>query len=248
MEKIDLKRLPRHIAIIMDGNGRWAAQHTLGRASGHKKGADAVRTVVKTCREIGIGYLTLYAFSVENWLRPAEEVSVLMKLLEEYLNSELASMIENDIRINIIGDLEELRPSIRKALKEAMTKTAHCRTMVLTIALSYGGRDEIVMAVRKIAADVTRGKIVLAEISKELLSTYLYTATLPDPDLLIRTSGEYRLSNFLLWQSAYTEFYFTDVLWPDFQKKDLIAAIAEFQKRERRFGLTSDQVREEMKG
>jgi undecaprenyl diphosphate synthase len=238
----DLKKFPRHIAIIMDGNGRWAAKHMLGRITGHQKGAQAVRSVVTACREIGIQYLTLYALSVENLFRPSDEVSALMSLLENYLRSELPELLKNDIRLMSIGHIETLRASVRKILEDAIEKTAKNKGMVLNLALSYGSRDEIIDATRKLLADCQAGVIQLNDLSKELFSGYLYTAGIPDPDLLIRTSGEYRLSNFLLWQSAYTELYFTNVLWPDFRKKDLMAAIADFQGRERRFGLTSDQI------
>ena len=239
---MNLNKLPRHIAIIMDGNGRWAEKHMLGRIAGHKKGAESVRITVKTCREIGIPYLTLYAFSVENWLRPSDEVKALMELLEAYLSSELTAFLENDIRLHSIGDIDALSEPVRKIPTEVKEKTAKNKGMVLNLALSYGSRDEIVEAVKKLSKDIQTGTIQLHDISKELFSSYLYTSGMPDPDLLIRTSGEYRLSNFLLWQSAYTEFYFTDTLWPDFKKKHLMAAIADFQNRERRFGLTSDQI------
>jgi len=244
MINLDTQKLPRHIAVIMDGNGRWAQQHALGRISGHKKGAEAVRATVRTCREIGVRYLTLYAFSTENWLRPDNEVQALMRLLEEYLRSELREMLETGIRLTTIGDTEALKEPIKSILRETMTKTSHGQEMTLNLALSYGGRDEIIAAIEKIALDVQTGKLLLHGISKETFPDYLYTAGLPDPDLLIRTSGEYRISNFLLWQSAYTEFYFTDVLWPDFNRDELFKAIAEYQRRERRFGLTSDQIQE----
>jgi len=214
----------------------------IGRIAGHKKGAQSVRAVVETCREIGIQYLTLYALSVENLLRPFDELSALMDLLEAYLKSELTQLLKNDIRLISIGDIETLRSPVKELLKDAMEKTANNKGMVLNLALCYGGRDEIVEAVKKIVAASQAGIIHPQEISKELFSNYLYTSGIPDPDILIRTSGEYRLSNFLLWQSAYTELYFTDVLWPDFCKEHLMAAIADFQSRERRFGLTSDQL------
>jgi undecaprenyl diphosphate synthase len=244
MSDLDLQKLPRHIAVIMDGNGRWARKHSMGRISGHKKGAEAVRTTVSTCREIGIKFLTLYAFSTENWLRPDNEVQALMRLLEEYLRSELREMLEKGIRLTTIGNTETLKEPIKGILRETMTKTSHGQGMTLNLALSYGGRDEIIAAIQKMIQAVQTGKLPLNEISKDTFPDYLYTAGLPDPDLLIRTSGEYRISNFLLWQSAYTEFYFTDVLWPDFNRDELYKAIAEYQRRERRFGLTSDQVQE----
>src|SRR5271157_5766564 len=242
MKKIDHSKLPHHIAIIMDGNGRWAEKHAFGRITGHKRGAKSVKIVVKACREIGIKYLTLYAFSVENWLRPREEVDALMDLLAKYLRSEFNEMLRNGIRLVTIGDIGSLSGPLRNMLEEAMLKTAHNNGMVLNLALSYGGRDEIVAAVKGILRDCQKDKITPEDLTKELFSKYLSTADIPDPDLLIRTSGEYRLSNFLLWQSAYTEFYFSDVLWPDFRRKHLIEAIAEFQRRERRFGLTSSQL------
>ena len=242
MRDIDLKRLPQHIAIIMDGNGRWAQKHALGRIVGHQKGAEAVRSTVTTCREIGIKYLTLYAFSVENWIRPAQEVEALMSLLQTYLRTELKEMLDQGICLTTIGNIEALKGPIKETLLEAMEMTAHNKGMVLNLALSYGGRDEIIMAVKGLIRDIGNGKIKDENVTKALFSSYLYTAGLPDPDLLIRTSGEYRLSNFLLWQMAYTEFYFTDVLWPDFGRDDLLEAIVSYQRRERRYGLTSDQL------
>lgn len=242
MTEIDLQKLPGHIAIIMDGNGRWAQQHAMGRIAGHKKGAEAVRLTVRACREIGIKVLTLYAFSTENWLRPSGEVKALMRLLEEYLRSEIQEMLENGIRLTTIGDTEALKKPMKTILKETIAKTAHNHDMILNLALNYGGRDEIVGAVQDLLNDIRRGTLADQEVTKDLFSRYLDTAGLPDPDLLIRTSGEYRISNFLLWQSAYTEFYYTDVLWPDFNRDELFRAITEYQRRERRFGLTSDQI------
>jgi undecaprenyl diphosphate synthase len=242
MTEIDLQKLPGHIAIIMDGNGRWAQQHAMGRIAGHKKGAEAVRLTVRACREIGIKVLTLYAFSTENWLRPSGEVKALMRLLEEYLRSEIQEMLENGIRLTTIGDTEALKKPMKTILRETIAKTAHNHDMILNLALNYGGRDEIVGAVQDLLNDIRRGTLADQEVTKDLFSRYLDTAGLPDPDLLIRTSGEYRISNFLLWQSAYTEFYFTDVLWPDFNRDELFRAITEYQRRERRFGLTSDQI------
>jgi len=242
--KIDLNRLPRHIAIIMDGNGRWAKQHAIGRIRGHKQGAKAVRTVVKTCREIGIEYLTLYAFSIENWERPAKEVKALMFLLDEYLTKETKDLLKQEIRLTTIGEIDRLHPSVKEKLLQAKEITAKNYKMVLNLALSYGGRDEIISAVKRIVQDNVKGKIDVNDIDKETFNNYLYTSGMPDPDLLIRTSGEYRISNFLPWQMAYTELYFTNVLWPDFTKDDLFKAIASYQKRERRFGLTSEQLKE----
>ncbi|MCX7817380.1 MAG: isoprenyl transferase [Syntrophales bacterium] len=242
MQDVSEKRLPQHIAIIMDGNGRWAKKHKKKRIEGHRRGAEAVRIVVRACRELGIPYLTLFAFSTENWLRPYEEVSGLMRLLKQYIQSEIDELSKNDIRLNVIGDLSSLKKSVRRALEDAMKKTENNRSMVLNLALSYGGRDEIVMAARRLIQDAKEGLISPDEVDDETFSRYLYTAGIPDPDLLIRTSGEFRISNFLLWQCAYTEFYFTDVFWPDFTKEDLLAAISEYQRRERRFGRTSDQL------
>ncbi len=242
MERIDRAKLPAHIAIIMDGNGRWATRHDLLRIEGHRKGAEAVRNIVKSCRKIGIRYLTLYAFSVENWKRPEEEVKALMKLLKDFLISELQEMLKNNIRLGTIGNIEILPEMVKSTLAATLERTSSNDGMVLNLALSYGSRDEIVDAVKKILNDCEGGVVTKEHITKDVISSYLYTADMPDPDLLIRTSGEYRLSNFLLWQSAYTELYFTDVLWPDFAEKDLVDIIVEFQKRERRFGLTSDQL------
>jgi undecaprenyl diphosphate synthase len=242
MKRLNKAKLPRHIAIIMDGNGRWARKHALKRIAGHKKGAEAVQKVVKTSREIGIQYLTLYAFSVENWRRPADEIDALMSLLEEFLVSELQEMLETDIRLRTIGDIRELPERTRKILLNTVEQTSHNNGMTLNLALSYGGRDEIVEAVKKFIRDKESGRIKNEDITKELFSEYLYTADIPDPDLLIRTSGEYRLSNFLLWQSAYTELCFIDILWPDFTGENLIDIISDYQNRERRFGMISDQL------
>jgi undecaprenyl diphosphate synthase len=242
MKEIDPARLPRHIAIIMDGNGRWAENHTMGRILGHRKGAESVRIITKTCRRIGIDCLTLYAFSVENWLRPEAEVRALMNLLLQYLEKETREMMDQGIRLTAIGDLDALDAPILGKLLETMEKTASNQGMTLNLALSYGGRDEIATAVKRMVGDAMAGKIVPADVNKELCAKYLYTAGIPDPDLLIRTGGEYRISNFLLWQMAYTEFYFTDIFWPDFREADLLIAIAEYQRRERRFGLTSKQI------
>lgn len=244
MIQIDTDRLPRHIAIIMDGNGRWAEKHTLGRVRGHRKGALAVRTVVKACREIGIEYLTLFAFSSENWERPVKEVQSLMFLLEEYLDKELAELQKQKIRLTTIGDIKRLTPSAKEKLLRVKEITAKNDKMVLNLALSYGAQDEIIMAVKRIIEACENHEIDANAINKETFGKYLYTSGMPDPDLMIRTSGEYRISNFLLWQMAYTELYFTKVLWPDFTKDDLYKAIVSFQRRERRFGMISGQIRE----
>jgi undecaprenyl diphosphate synthase len=242
MDRLDKINLPRHIAIIMDGNGRWAQNHSLGRIAGHRKGAESVRKVVEACRAIGISYLTLYAFSSENWSRPEKEVSALMTLLERYLKSEVKVMMKNNIRLLTIGDTSALPEKVRTVLGDTIRQTSGNTAMTLVLALNYGSHDEILEAVKKIVDEARLGKIDTADITEERFPEYLYTKGIPDPDLLIRTSGEYRLSNFLMWQMAYTEFYFTDTLWPDFREKQLIEGILEFQRRERRFGLTSDQL------
>jgi undecaprenyl diphosphate synthase len=242
MKEIDTEKLPKHIAIIMDGNGRWAESHTMGRILGHRKGAESVRIITKTCRQIGIRFLTLYAFSVENWHRPKAEVRALMNLLLEYLEDETQEMMDQDIRLTAIGDLDSLDAHIRSKLFEIIEKTSGNQGMILNLALSYGGRDEIAAAAKRMVVDAVAGKIAPADVTRELFSKYLYTTAIPDPDLLIRTGGEYRVSNFLLYQMAYTEFYFTDLLWPDFGETDLLTAIDEYQRRERRFGMTSEQI------
>jgi len=242
MEEIDQEKLPRHIAIIMDGNGRWAKKKALSRISGHIKGVNAVREVVTACRELGIKVLTLYAFSIENWKRPAEEVNALMGLLKEYLQKECEEMVQNNIRLNAIGRIADLPLDVQATLQDTRKKTEHCDGMILNLALSYGGRSEILHAVQGIISDFQKGKVKPEEITVQRFSQYLWTRGLPDPDLLIRTSGEFRISNFLLWQIAYTELYVTDTLWPDFDRKELSKAIADYQSRERRFGLTSEQL------
>jgi len=242
MEEIDKGKLPHHIAIIMDGNGRWAKKKFLNRISGHLKGVDSVREVTTACRELGIKVLTLYAFSIENWKRPSDEVNALMGLLNEYLQKECEEMVQNNIRLNAIGRIEDLPLDVQTTLQETMEKTKHCDGMILNLALSYGGRSEILHAVQGILSYLQKGKIKPEEITVQRFPEYLWTHGLPDPDLLIRTSGEYRISNFLLWQIAYTELYVTETLWPDFDRKELLKAIADYQSRERRFGLTSEQL------
>ncbi|HOC59749.1 MAG TPA: isoprenyl transferase [Smithellaceae bacterium] len=244
MTKIDLSHLPRHIAVIMDGNGRWAKQHAMGRIRGHKKGAKAVKTIVTACREMGIACLTLFAFSTENWGRPTAEVDALMLLLDDYLDREAETMMKQNIRLTTIGNIERLYAPVREKLISVKKMTNKNDRMILNLALSYGSRDEIVSAVKKMIADAQAGTLSVEEIDQNTVDHYLFTSGMPDPDLLIRTSGEYRISNFLLWQLAYTELYFTDVLWPDFNKEELLKAIAAYQKRERRFGLTSEQISE----
>ena len=242
MEEIDKGKLPHHIAIIMDGNGRWAKKKFLNRISGHIKGVNAVREVVTACRELGIKVLTLYAFSIENWRRPPEEVNALMGLLKEYLQKERTKMIQNNIRLNAIGRVDDLPLDVQTTLQETMEKTKPCDGMILNLALSYGGRSEILHAVQGILSDLQKGKITSEEMTVPRFHEYLWTHGIPDPDLLIRTSGEFRVSNFLLWQIAYTELYVTDTLWPDFDRQELLKAIADYQSRERRFGLTSEQL------
>jgi undecaprenyl diphosphate synthase len=242
MEEIDKEKLPRHIAIIMDGNGRWAKKKLLNRISGHIKGVDAVREIVTACRELGVKVLTLYAFSVENWRRPKDEVAALMKLLKEYLIKESEEMARNNIRLRAIGRVEDLPLDVQNTLQKTIKKTEQCQGMILNLALSYGGRSEIVHAVQGILSDFQKGKIKAEEITPQRFSQYLWTWGIPDPDLLIRTSGEFRISNFLLWQIAYTELYVTETLWPDFNRKELFKAIADYQSRERRFGLISEQL------
>jgi undecaprenyl diphosphate synthase len=242
MEQTDKEKLPRHIAIIMDGNGRWAKKKSLSRISGHIKGVDAVRKVVTACRELGIKVLTLYAFSIQNWRRPSEEVMALMGLLKEYLLKEGEEMVQNNIRLCAIGSLEDLPLDVQNTLQETIKKTERCDGMILNLALSYGGRSEILHAVRGMLSDFQKGKIKPEEVTIQRFSHYLWTRGIPDPDLLIRTSGEFRISNFLLWQIAYTELYVTETLWPDFDRTELLKAIADYQSRERRFGLTSEQL------
>lgn len=233
---IDFSRLPRHVAIIMDGNGRWAKARGLPRIEGHRAGIKSVRETVRTCRELHIPYLTLYAFSVENWNRPRHEVDALMHLLRSFLLDEIEEMRENNIRLNSIGRTDDLPASVRKALHQAEEETRHCRSLQLNLALSYGGRTEIALAARRMVEDVRSGRIQPEAINPELFSEYLSTAGTPDPDLLIRTSGEFRISNFLLWEIAYAEIWITTVLWPDFRKEHLLNAFLDYQRRERRFG------------
>lgn len=241
MQDLDPNRLPVHVAVIMDGNGRWAKKRQLNRVKGHEAGTKAVRAVVETSRELGIRWLTLYAFSEENWSRSDSEISALMRLLRRFIEDELPEMMRRGIRLQTIGRTEKLPEKTRKVLYEAMAQTRLNREMVLTLALSYGGQQEITDAVRKIAEKVERGELASARITGELITEHLYTAGMPEPDLLIRTSGEYRISNFLLWQIAYAEIFITETLWPDFRKEDYVSALVEFQKRERRFGKTSDR-------
>jgi undecaprenyl diphosphate synthase len=230
--------LPRHIAIIMDGNGRWAKARNLPRTAGHKKGADALRRVLDSCRNAGISYLTVYAFSSENWKRPQDEINDLMQLLQHYLQQELQTLHENNIRLRFIGDLSLLSSDIREQVAHAVEMTSRNASFNLTIALSYGSRQELVRAMQAIAADVKTGALQPQDINEQRLADALDTGDLPEPDLLIRTGGEKRLSNFLLWQSAYTELYFTDALWPDFDSAHFTEALGDYAKRERRYGTT----------
>lgn len=244
LKQIDHEKLPRHIAIIMDGNGRWAKKRFLPRMAGHRAGAKTVDRIVTQCRKLGIKALTLYSFSDENWNRPKKEINTLMALLRDYLRKELDHMIKEDIRFNTIGHIEELPLFAQKLIKEVEEKTKDKEKMVLTLALSYGSQREIVDTVKKIAEKVKKGTISLDAITPDLFSQELYTSDLPEPDLLIRTSGELRISNYLLYQIAYTELYFTEILWPDFNENQLLKAIIEFQRRVRRYGLTTEQLEE----
>ncbi len=243
LEKINTDTLPKHLAIIMDGNGRWAKQKGFLRAFGHENGTKSVRTTVECCAKLGIENLTLYAFSTENWNRPRIEVDTLMKLLINSLKNELKTLINNNIKLNCIGNIDLLPKSAQKELLEVIKKTENNSRMVLTLALSYGSREEIISAVKKISDKVKNNIISINDIDELIINEHLYTQNLPDVDLLIRTSGEHRISNFLLWQIAYSELYFTDVLWPDFKEEDLYEAIISYQKRERRFGKTSEQIK-----
>jgi undecaprenyl diphosphate synthase len=237
--KIDFERLPRHVAVIMDGNGRWAASRHLPRVEGHRAGIDAVRDTVETSARLGLDVLTLYAFSVENWKRPVPEVTALMGLLRHYLRAELNSLLRNNIRFHVIGQLDRLSPEVREELQAAEVRTASNTGMIFNIALSYGGRAEIVDAAR----EALRQGLTPDQLDEDVFASLLYTAGQPDPDLLIRTSGEMRVSNFLLWQIAYAEIWVTDTLWPDFRAKHLLEGITEYQKRDRRYGaVSSDPV------
>ncbi|ULQ52269.1 isoprenyl transferase [Flavihumibacter fluvii] len=240
--KIDRQKLPRHIAIIMDGNGRWAQEKGQDRLYGHFHGVESVRDIVEGCAEMGIEYLTLYAFSTENWDRPSKEVNGLMELLVDTIRNEVETLNRNNIKLYVIGDMNMLPDYARQELNEALEMTSHNSGLNLVIALSYSSRWELVNAVKSIANDVKQGKIDPAAINQDTLQQYLCTSELPDPELMIRTSGEYRISNFLLYQLAYAELYFTNVRWPDFRKENLYEAILDYQQRERRFGKTSTQV------
>lgn len=245
LAEINKDTLPEHIAIIMDGNGRWAKQQSKLRVFGHKGGVKAVRDTVEGAAEIGLKYLTLYAFSTENWNRPQREVNALMELLVNTISKETKTLMDNNIRLEAIGDLDSLPTNCRKNLQAAIDKTSGNKHMTLVLALSYSSKQEIVAATQKIAEEITAGTLRVEDINEEKISASLSTHNIPDPELLIRTSGEYRISNFLLWQIAYSELYFTNILWPDFRRENLQTAILDYQKRERRFGKTSEQIEEE---
>ena len=242
MPKLDTAALPRHIAIIMDGNGRWAEQKGKPRIMGHRAGVESVQDIVRAARELGIGVLTLYAFSTENWKRPPLEVQALMGLLKTFLESELTTIIRNNVSLRCIGQKDRIPQEVRAVMERVIQETAGNTGLILNLALSYGGRSEITEAVQAIAKKCVDGTLSPETIDQAVLEQHLYTAGLPDPDLMIRTGGETRLSNFLLWQASYAELYFTEILWPDFRKKDLLNAILDFQKRQRRFGKTGEQA------
>ena len=241
-EQIDKNKLPAHVAVIMDGNGRWAKKKGKHRIFGHKNGGTSVREFTEAAAELGIQYLTLYAFSTENWNRPQEEIDALMSLLVSSLSAETKTLMKNNIRLLAIGDLKSLPSNVYKKLRSCTSKTAGNTGTSLVLAISYSSRWEIADAAKRIAAEVSKGEINVEDINSNMLSKYINTLEIPDPDILIRTSGEYRVSNFLLWQIAYSELYFTDTLWPDFRKNNFFEAILNFQNRERRFGKTSEQV------
>jgi len=243
IEEVKAKgNVPKHIAIIMDGNGRWAKKRNLPRVAGHKRGVETVRIIVETCASLGVEILTLYSFSTENWKRPQDEVSALMRLIVKSLKSETDGLNANNIRLTTIGDIRSLPEIVQKELTQAFEKTCNNTKMTLNLALSYSGRWELVEAIKNISTQAVSGNIKPEEITEGLVSKYLTTSGVPDPDLLIRTSGEFRISNFLLWQIAYSEIFVTEVLWPDFGCKNLVEAVKDYQKRERRFGLVSEQL------
>ncbi|WP_409068569.1 isoprenyl transferase [Clostridium sp. FAM 1755] len=233
---IDKNNIPKHIAIIMDGNGRWAKERNLPRTMGHKAGVETIREIVKECNNLGVKYLTLYAFSTENWKRPKDEVSALMSLLVQYLRKEVKELNENNVVVNAIGDIEKLPEVCVNELKKAYEETKNNTGLILNLALNYGGRDEIIRAVKNMYEDIKLGKVREAEVNEDIISNYLYTKGMADPDLIIRPSGEKRISNFLLWQCAYSEFWYSDIKWPDFKKEHLHKAIYDYQNRDRRFG------------
>ena len=245
MLELDHSRLPNHVAVIMDGNGRWAEQRGLSRLYGHRVGKDSVRAIVESSRKLGIKYLSLFAFSSENWNRPPREVDGMMALLRKYLASELGKMMRHGIRLLAVGSLRKLPPAVREALRSSIAATRNNTGMTVILAVSYGGREDIARAARAIARRVERGKLAPGQITEETVSKHLGTKGVPDPDLLIRTSGEMRISNFFLWQLAYTEMYVTETLWPDFREREYFQALAFFQQRQRRFGRTAAQIERE---
>ena len=244
-EKIDRTRLPKHVAIIMDGNGRWAKQHGFIRSIGHENGVTTVRLITEIASELGIGFLTLYTFSTENWNRPKDEVDALMNLIVVSIEQQTPDLIKNNVRLTTIGNMDRMPQFARERLEKCMSDTSHCTGLILCLALSYSSRWEIVEACRKLAQKAVDGDIQPEDINDDMMNAALATHDMPDPDLLIRTAGDERISNFLLWQIAYSELYFTDKFWPDFTKEDFCAAIVDYQNRERRFGKTSEQVKNE---
>jgi undecaprenyl diphosphate synthase len=245
---LDLTRLPRHVAVIMDGNGRWAQRRGLSRIEGHRRGKDSVRAIVETARSLGIQYLSLFAFSTENWQRPRREVDALMSLLRRYLRTEMKKLMKNEVRVCAIGDLSRLPETVRRELDQVIAHTRDNARLTVGLCLSYGGREDIVEATRRIARAVQTNRLAPEDIDEAVVAAHLGTAGMPEPDLLIRTSGEMRLSNFYLWQLAYTELYVTDTLWPDFREQEFVRALAEYQQRERRFGRVSEQPEGERAG
>jgi undecaprenyl diphosphate synthase len=243
-QQIQAENIPQHIAIIMDGNGRWAKKQGFGRIFGHQNGVKAVRDVTEGCVEAGVKYLTLYAFSSENWSRPTNEVNALMDLLVDTIKKEKDTLMKNEVKLSTIGDIDQLPKNAKKGIEELKEITKNNHKLELILALSYGSKHEMIEAVKSIATKVKNGDIVVSEINETLFSQSLYTKNIPDPELMIRTSGEERISNFLLWQLAYAELYFTEVLWPDFRREDLFKAIISYQQRERRFGKTSEQLQQ----
>lgn len=242
LDQIDKERVPQHVAVIMDGNGRWARQQNLDRTMGHKEGVAAVRRAMQAASKAGISYLTLYTFSTENWKRPVEEVKALMSLMIQAVSNETPDLVKNNIRVKVIGDIDRLPEDTREALEYCLEKTSVCTGSTVILALSYSSKWELTEAVKGIASDVKDGTVNIEDIDEQKVALYLSTAGIPDPDILIRTGGEKRISNFLLWQIAYSELYFTDELWPDFNEELLYKAIVDFQGRERRYGKTSDQI------
>lgn len=245
LDSIGSSSIPRHVAIIMDGNGRWAKRQGMERTFGHKSAVSAVRSATQACEDLNIPYLTLFAFSTENWSRPPIEVSFLMNLLSQTIKTELNELLSNNVKLNVIGDLDSLPKKVRKVMLNALETTKNNTGSILTLALSYGSKAEMLLAVKDIAQQVKDGDLEVSEINETLFNKHLYTHDLPDVDLLIRTSGEYRISNFMLWQIAYSELYFTDVLWPDFNKEHFFDAIKSYAQRERRYGKTGEQMKTE---